>query len=206
MPKGVTSSSVCPKCAKAISLFAFARHSRVCAGPKIRKKRIAWNKGLSSETDPRVENNGRAIRQALKENPRLGVSPSEGTREKISDAMKIAHAEGRAWNIGKSRWNNQPSWPEQFFMEVIANEFDDKVYEREFPFERFSLDFAWPAKKKCIEIDGDQHRRFEEYRLRDARKDQLLKQFGWEVLRIAWKDFYGDTKGWISKANNFIGM
>lgn len=91
-------------------------------------------------------------------------------------------------------------------MEVIANEFHDKAYEREFSFERFSLDFAWPAKKKVIEIDGGQHQRFEEYRLRDARKDQLLKENGWGVLRIAWKDFCGDTKSWINKANNFIGM
>ena len=33
--------------------------------------------------------------------------------------MKRAHAEGRAHNIGTCRWNNEPSYPEQFFMKVI---------------------------------------------------------------------------------------
>jgi len=45
------------------------------------------------------------------------------TKDKMSKAMKKAHAEGRAHNIGTSRWNNEPSWPEQFFMKVIENEF-----------------------------------------------------------------------------------
>ena len=69
--------------------------------------------------------------------------------------MKKAHAEGRAHNIGESRWNNKPSYPEKWFMEVIANEFNDKNYVREHPFHKYSLDFAWLDKKKCIELDGD---------------------------------------------------
>jgi len=69
--------------------------------------------------------------------------------------MTKAHKEGRAHNIGESRWNNEPSYPERWFMKVIENEFEDKNYTREYPFHRFSLDFAWIEKKKCIEIDGD---------------------------------------------------
>jgi len=42
-------------------------------------------------------------------------------------------------------------------MEVIKNEFENKNYERELPFHRFSLDFAWTELKRCIEIDGKQH-------------------------------------------------
>ena len=118
--------------------------------------------------------------------------------------MKKAHQEGRAWNIGKSRWNNSPSYPEMFFMEVIENEFVDKNYVREFPLGLFSLDFAWKNKKKCIEIDGDQHSRFEEYKKRDLRKDTFLKENGWQVLRIKWKDMYKDTKFYIKLAKEFI--
>ena len=42
-------------------------------------------------------------------------------REKIASSMKEAHAEGRAHNLGSSRGNNEPSWPEKFFMQVIEN-------------------------------------------------------------------------------------
>ena len=57
------------------------------------------------------------------------------TKDKISNSMKIAHNEGRAWNIGKSRWNNEPSYPEIFFMEVINNEFTNKMNDPIFRFD-----------------------------------------------------------------------
>lgn len=126
------------------------------------------------------------------------------SKEKISTAMKTAHAEGRAWNIGKSRWNNEPSYPEKFFMKVIENNFEDKSYTREYSFGRYSLDFAWIDKRKCIEIDGDQHERFEDYKSRDISKDELLKQNGWEVLRIKWKHMYNNPKDLIKVAYDFI--
>lgn len=102
--------------------------------------------------------------------------------------MKLAHKEGRAHNIGECRHNNEPSYPEKWFMRVIENEFSNKNYIREFPFYRYSLDFAWPDLKICIEIDGEQHERFEEYKERDIKKDELLKQEGWKELRISWKE------------------
>ena len=122
---------------------------------------------------------------------------------KISNSMKKAHAEGRAWNIGKSRWNNEPSWPEKFFMEVIENEFVDKNYTREHPVGIYSIDFAWVEKKLAIEIDGDQHQRFESYKNRDLKKDQVLRDEGWQVLRIIWKDMFHDTKKYIKIAKDF---
>lgn len=118
--------------------------------------------------------------------------------------MKKAHKEGRAHNIGSSRWNNEPSYPEIFFMKVIQNEFNDKNYCREYPFGKYSLDFAWVEKKRCIEIDGEQHERFEEYRKRDEQKDKLLIENNWKVLRIKWKDLYKNTKEIIKAAKDFI--
>ncbi len=125
-------------------------------------------------------------------------------RSKISESMKVAHKEGRAWNIGQSRWNNAPSWPEKFFMEVIKNEFNDQAYTTEYPFGKFSLDFAWLEKKKCIEIDGDQHLTDENQKRRDLEKNQLLEQHEWKLLRITWRDMMADTKFWIETAKKFI--
>lgn len=129
---------------------------------------------------------------------------TEESKNKISNSMKKAHQEGRAWNIGKSRWNNKMSYPEEFFSLVIKNEFSDKNYKHEYALGIYSLDFAWPHKKKCIEIDGDQHQRFQEIIERDERKNNLIKNKGWQVLRIKWKDMFHDTKTWIKIAKDFI--
>jgi very-short-patch-repair endonuclease len=128
------------------------------------------------------------------------------SREKLIVSMKLAHKEGRAWNIGKSRWNNEPSYPEKFFMKVIENEFEDKNYSREFPVGNFSIDFAWIDKKIAIEIDGDQHQRFQEIKERDKRKNKVLTEKGWRILRISWKDLYNESKKYISLAKEFVNQ
>ena len=133
-----------------------------------------------------------------------GNTLSEEHKEKISKGMKIAHKEGKAWNIGQSRWNNEQSYPEKFFEKVINNEFDDKNYETEHPVGIYSIDFAWPDKKLAIEIDGDQHKRFEEIIERDKRKDAYLESLGWKVLRIDWKSMFNEPKQYIKIANEFI--
>lgn len=131
---------------------------------------------------------------------------TEETKRKMSESMKKAHAQGRAWNIGQSRWNNKPSYPEEWFMKMLKNEFgleEGKDYKREYSFHRFSLDFAWPDKKLCIEIDGKQHL-LEEQRKRDNEKDKLLKEEGWKIFRIDWRDCYNVPKEYIQKAKQFL--
>lgn len=126
------------------------------------------------------------------------------TRKRISDSMKKAHEEKRAWNIGMSRWNNEPSYPEKFFIKVIENEFQNKNYIREYPIGIYSADFCWPHLKKIIEIDGDQHQRFEEYKERDKRKEKYLSSNGYKVLRIIWSEMFNDPKTKIKECYNFI--
>ena len=137
------------------------------------KRGPSWNSGLTKDTDSRiakgVETRKKHIANGSVVNYWTGKSLPREMRKKISDSMKKAHAEGRAHNIGECRWKNKPSWPEKWFMRVIENEFADKNYVRERPFHRFSLDFAWEHKKKCIEIDGKQHEVFQEQIERDYR-------------------------------------
>ena len=172
------------------------------------RKEPPWNKGLSVKTDERIAKCSEDIKHRYASGelkpPFLGRKETEEHRKKISESMKKAHAEGRAHNIGECRWNNEPSWPEKWFMMVIENEFRDKNFKQEFPFHKFSLDFAWVEKKRCIEIDGEQHERNEEQKIRDLEKDRLLKEDGWELLRMPWKEVYKDTKVWIEKAKAFI--
>lgn len=133
-----------------------------------------------------------------------GKKHSAETRQKISEGMKKAHVEGRAWNLGTNRWINEPSHPEKFFMTVIDNEFDNKNYQYNMYFHGFWLDFAWPELKRCIEIDGKQHLESEQQIQRDKRKEKLLAENGWELLRISWKDMFNDSKTHIKVCKKFI--
>ena len=97
------------------------------------------------------------------------------------------------------------SYAEEFFSKVIENEFDDKNYIFNYHFGRYWLDFAWLEKRKCIEIDGSQHKRYLYQIENDKRKDSLLIQNNWEILRIDWKDLFNNTKEIVKKAKDFIG-
>ena len=208
-----TEKYICPFCNKKYKKLGICSHiwrSHTEKGRNFKplkgKNNIAWNKGLTKETDERVRRNGLAVSKSFKENghPFLGKKLSKESKEKISNSMKKAHSEGRAWNIGMSRWNNEPSYPEKFFMKVIKNEFIDKEYIREYPMGIYSADFAWEHKKKIIEIDGSQHQRFKEYIERDKRKDNYIISQGWKILRVSWQDMLKDTKKWINICREFI--
>jgi len=198
----------CEYCDLEFSKYGIKNHIAIVHEGKIERVshpgnlgKTAWNKGLTKLTDTRVNLISEKVSKTLSGKP--GRKPTEIQKKQISNAMKKAHAEGRAWNIGKSRWNNEPSYPEKFFIEVIKNEFDDKNYVREFNVGLYSIDFAWVNKKLAIEIDGQQHEK-EEYRLRDERKDKILIENGWIVLRLKWVDICNDTQNYIKMAKQFI--
>jgi len=185
----------------------------------IERIRKLYDDGLSLRKLLKIENKW-AVRFALQDRKRTKSDQSklahklypesykltDKAKQNISAAMKLAHKERRAWNIGKSRWNNEQSFPEKFFEKVINNEFNDKNYETEYPIEIYSFDFAWPLKKKAIEIDGQQHQRFEEYKLRDEKKNEIAKQQGWTILRLVWREVFKNPKHWIKIANEFVGL
>lgn len=171
----------------------------------------AWNKGLTEETDKRVKQS----RNTWRKNLSLGKFKtgfqdkhlSKEHKQAISNSMKLAHKEGRAHNIGESRWNNEHSYPEKWLIRVLENEFGMKEnidYKTEMSFGRFALDFAWPDRKLCIEIDGKQHQTDEKQKIRDNNKDKLLNENGWNELRIPWSDCYNNTKIWIEKIKLFL--
>ncbi len=124
-------------------------------------------------------------------------------KNKTSKSMKKAHAEKRAWNIGKNKWVNKPSNPEMIFMDIIKNNFNDKNYQYEFQIGIYSADFCWEHIKKIIEIDGEQHKRFQSYIERDIRKDKYLISLGYQVLRVPSKDIFDNDK-WIKTVYDFI--
>lgn len=199
----------CPFCGKNYqSKNAWCSHKGKCKlNPDyaIKPKSEKW---MQAVCKPLTEDHKRKIANSMKGNQNgKGHSHlhTEEQKQKISASMKKAHAEGRAHNIGECRWNNEPSYPEKWFMKVLKNEFGfekDKDYKMEFSFHKFSLDFAWPDKKICIEIDGEQHQRFQEQKQRDIEKDKLLKEEGWIELRKLWKDIFSSPKAFIEEVKN----
>lgn len=206
-----TKKYICPLCQKEYSLYGVKNHIKYHfgyeGGCSIANGHTAWNKGLTKETSESVKRGAETFKQHYTEGQFdfyfKGKHLSEEHKNKISASMKQAHKMGIAHNIGMCRWNNTPSYPEQFIMEVIKNEIDDKDYVYECPFHKYSFDFAWKHKKKYLEIDGKQHE-LPEYHQRDMAKDALAASEGWTGLRLAWKDIFNDTKTYIAKIKSFI--
>lgn len=90
----------------------------------------------------------------------------------------------------RSRKGKSPSYPERFFMNVLAN--NGIAYERELPAGRWFIDFAIEDKKIALEIDGKQHEMMER-KSSDVKKDAYLVSAGWTVHRIKWKSINSDA-------------
>lgn len=191
---------ICKFCNKeCLNSNSHRNHERLCPKNPDRKYvsytkgKPSWNKGLTKDTDERLKQKSEKLSQRYKNGelkaPQTGKPVSEETKKKISESMKKAQKEGRAYNIGQSRWNNVHSMPEKWLITVLKNNFnqiENIDYKTEMPFYRYALDFAWPEKRLCIEIDGKQHLYDEKQIERDIEKDRLLKEDGWKELRLKW--------------------
>lgn len=100
-------------------------------------------------------------------------------REKRLTYMKL-HPEQTAWRI------KNESYPEKIFEKfLIENGYSEKyLIQREYSVFPYFIDFAFVDLKIAIEIDGSQHL-LEERRKKDEKKDILLQENGWKVIRIA---------------------
>jgi very-short-patch-repair endonuclease len=65
--------------------------------------------------------------------------------------------------------------------------------------EPFTIDFAIPALKIAVEIDGARYHAHEKAREKDARRDALLAEWGWKVLRFTGAEVYDNTLRCVEK-------
>lgn len=124
-------------------------------------------------------------------------------RDKITSAIneKVKNGTHSGW---KTR-TKEPSYPEKYFMQVLDN-FGVK-YIREEPCGKYFIDFAIYDKMIALEIDGSQH--LEVLRVEsDKKKDEVLKQNGWNVIRIKWYNPINNTnkQKLYSQINTFKQM
>lgn len=66
---------------------------------------------------------------------------------------------------------------------IRAHRLEGLSFRRQMPIEGYIVDFAAPAHRLIIELDGAQHGE-ERGRLRDRERDRVLRANGWTVLRF----------------------
>lgn len=100
-------------------------------------------------------------------------------REKRIEFMK-ENPEQTAWRT------KNLSYPEKLFLEKVYELCLDKKYSivREYSAFPYFIDFAFVNEKVAVEIDGSQHL-LPERKERDDKKDELLKEDGWFILRVS---------------------
>ncbi len=100
------------------------------------------------------------------------------TRQRTARARELRQtetpAEARLWAILRDR------------------RLENYKFRRQHPIDRFVADFACPAAKLVIELDGNSHHdRIEQ----DAARDEFLAQNGWHTLRVSNAELMGDGNG-----------
>lgn len=100
------------------------------------------------------------------------------------------------------RWLNNQNFPSEiWFLNKLKNENIDKsLFIRNFPVERYFVDFCFIKFKLAIEIDGSFHNNRVEL---DFKRDLMIKKLGYEVIRIKFND-NNYAKEVINKIKNLI--
>lgn len=183
---------VCRHCGKSCKNDNSLRnHERLCPSNTTRNYvsytigHVAWNRGLTKDTDARVKQYGETYSSRVKEGiitmAMTGKHHSGETKAKMSESHK------KQWTNGESIFatarEHRRSYPEEYF----AGIFDDA--KQNYHVLRYFLDFAWPDKKIYAEVDGEQHYTKQGI-LHDTERTNMLESIGWKcIARIRWKDF-----------------
>lgn len=180
---------ICKFCGKSCkNLNSLHNHERLCPKNPDRnyvshtKGHKAWNKGLTKETNESIARSAKTFHERYhgKTGTWFGKKHSEETKKKISETQKKNYA-------GKSRYipvqEHRKSYAEQYFDAIFTDA------QKQFPVDRYRLDYAWPETKTYIEVDGEQHYT-EEGLKHDNERTQVLDALGWICKkRIRWSEY-----------------
>ena len=108
---------------------------------------------------------------------------SDQTKQKIRE-IRIKFMKE---NPNETAWRTKNlSYPEKLFLDKVIELNLDKKYSivREYSIFPYFIDFAFVNEKVAVEIDGSQHL-LPKRKDRDDKKDELLKENGWFILRVS---------------------
>lgn len=100
-------------------------------------------------------------------------------------AQAVARVRAGTHQGWQSRSKVGPSYPERYFISLFETE--KIAVDREVKIGRYFADFVVRGTKKVIEVDGAQHK-YADHIERDKRKDQFLRDQGYEVFRVDWSN------------------
>jgi hypothetical protein len=186
----VNNDFVCNFCGKIFSKYGIKAHiwrSHTEKGknfiPCPKGTLVAWNKGLTKETNETV----RKISILVSKNTigKPGRPQSEETKKRISESRKRflkLHPElhpNRILAGNRSKW----TYPER----IASNWFDKNNISFEYnkKIDKFFPDFTIESKKLIIEIDGEQFHKDKSY---DKNRDKILSELGYTIIRIDSKE------------------
>lgn len=109
------------------------------------------------------------------------------------------HPEKTAWR------SKNMSYPEKRFQQMLENDDFAKKYliYREYSVFPYFIDFAFVDLKVAVEIDGSQHLE-DDRKERDNKKDALLIENGWKVIRFTAKDVLENLSMVSEKLKTFL--
>lgn len=151
----------------------------------LRKKFKIQSEDIKDILGNKVRSSSEAIKLAHKKYPENYKHTEESKkimREKRLEFMKN-NPEKTAWRL------YNVSYPEKLCIEYIEKNSLDKKYSivREFSVFPYFIDFAFVNEMVAVEIDGSQHL-LPERKERDDKKDKLLNDLGWLVIRVSEKE------------------
>lgn len=107
--------------------------------------------------------------------------------DETKDVLRVKRLSFIKNNPNKTAWRTKNiSYPEKLFLNKITELGWDKKYSivREFSVFPFFIDFAFMNENVAVEIDGSQHL-LPDRKERDEKKDKLLIENGWTIIRIS---------------------
>lgn len=115
-----------------------------------------------------------------------GKHHSNETKEKISKIRKQYLNDNPDKVPFKLNHSSKQSYPEKYFEELFIKENIPLKYHKQI--DRYELDFYNEDLMKYVEIDGEQH--YSDYMIQhDKKRNEYLKQKGWEGIRIRWSEY-----------------
>ncbi len=104
------------------------------------------------------------------------------------------------WTIAAAREHrNNPTASEAVLWKAIRHgQLDGLKFRRQHPIGGYFADFACPALRLIIEVDGPSHG-WEEEAVRDVLRTEDLERQGWHVIRFTNGEVLGEMAGVLAK-------
>ena len=145
----------------------------------------------------------RSISESIKiGKKRFPNSHTEESKEKL----RKKRLEFMKNNPDKTSWRKKNiSYPEKIFLDKITEIEWNKKYTiiRELSVFPFFIDFAFMNEMVAVEIDGSQHL-LADRKLRDDKKDEVLSDNGWTIIRVTEKEIKNNLTEIISKIEEVL--